>query len=103
MKRFYFIFLTLPVLFFTLLYLSIWWFVAAMGIVMVFIAYRFYAVRVQALTDRKEVLEKELEELHERLEQSFLKEQRTNREVQQVRELKKQLLSVISHEVRTPM
>jgi signal transduction histidine kinase/CheY-like chemotaxis protein len=103
MKKFYVIFLTLPILFFILLYLSIWWFVGAMTAIMIFIAYRFYAVRLHAASERNGVLEKELEELHERLEQSFLKEQRTNKEVQQVRELKKQLLSVISHEVRTPM
>ena len=74
-----------------------------MAAIMVFVAYRFYAERLLAANGRIAVLEKELEELHERLEQSFLKEQRTNKEVQQVRELKKQLLSVISHEVRTPM
>ncbi|HKB42787.1 MAG TPA: response regulator [Chitinophagaceae bacterium] len=103
MKKFYAIFLTLPILFFTLLYLSIWWFIGMIAIIMIFIAYRFYATRLHAARDRNAVLEKELEELHERLEQSFLKEQRTNREVEQVRQMKKQLLSVISHEVRTPM
>jgi predicted membrane protein len=88
MKRFYVIFLTLPILFFTLLYLSIWWFIGMMAIIMIFIAYRFYAVRLHAASDRNAVLEKELEEIHERLEQSFLKEQRTNKEVRQVRQIK---------------
>ena len=103
MKNFYAIFLTLPILFFTLLYLSIGWFIGMIAIIMMFIAYRFYATRLHAAGDRSEILEKELEEMHERLEQSFLKEQRTNKEVEQVREMKKKLLSVISHEVRTPM
>src|SRR5437762_2194631 len=103
MKKFYVIFLALPILFFTLLYLSIWWFIGMITIIMIFIAYRFYAIRLHAASNRNTVLEKELEELHERLEQSFLKEQRTNKEVEHVRQLKKQLLSVISHEVRTPM
>jgi signal transduction histidine kinase/CheY-like chemotaxis protein len=103
MKKFYVIFLTLPILFFTLLYLSIWWFIGMIAIIMIFIAYRFYAARLHAASGRTAILEKELEEMHERLERSFLKEQRTNKEVEQVRQMKKQLLSVISHEVRTPM
>ena len=103
MKKFYVIFLAFPILFFTLLYLSVWWSVGAAGLIMVFAAYRFYAVRVHALNDKNEVLQKELEELHQRLEHSVLKEERTNKEVEKVRQLKKHLLSVISHEVRTPM
>ena len=103
MKKFYIIFLTLPILAFTLLYLSIWWFIGGLGLTMIFIAYRFYDVRLSASESRKEVLEKELEELHIRLENSVLKEQKTSKEAAQVKEQKQQLLSVISHEVRTPM
>jgi signal transduction histidine kinase/CheY-like chemotaxis protein len=103
MKKFYILFLALPVLFFTLLYLSIWWFIGCVAVIMAFIAYRFYAVSLQASEARKEVLEKELEELHTRLENSVLKEQKTSKEAEQVRQLKQQLLSVLSHEIRTPM
>jgi signal transduction histidine kinase/CheY-like chemotaxis protein len=52
---------------------------------------------------RNETLEKEVEDLHVRLEHAVLKEQRTTKEIGRIRELKQQLLSIISHEIRTPM
>jgi signal transduction histidine kinase/CheY-like chemotaxis protein len=103
MKKFYIIFLALPILAFTLLYLSIWWFIGGVGALMIFIAYRFYVVRLDASEARNEVLEKELADLHIRLEHSVLKEQKTSKEAAQIKEQKQQLLSVISHEIRTPM
>lgn len=103
MKKFYLIFFALPVLAFTLLYLSTWWFVAATLAVMIFIAYRYFAERVEAAQAKAEVLEEELENLHLHLENVILKEQKTRKEAEQIRQLKQQLLSVISHEVRTPM
>src|SRR5688572_13262135 len=98
MKKFYILFFAIPVLAFTLLYLNIWWFIGAMAGCMIFIAYRFFAERLQAAEDRKEVLEKDLEDLHIHLENAVLKEQKASREAEQIRQLKQQLLSVISHE-----
>jgi signal transduction histidine kinase/CheY-like chemotaxis protein len=103
MKKFYILLFTIPVLAIMLLSLSVWWFVGGVSVVMVFIAYQFYATRFSAVKDRTSVLEKEGEDLHERLEKSVLKEQKTSKEAAQVKEQKQQLLSVISHEVRTPM
>lgn len=103
MKKFYALFLALPVLALTLLYLSLWWFIGGVAVLMVFIAYQFYAARLKAMQARNEVLEKELEELHVRLEHAVLKEQKTSKEADQVRLMKQQLLSVLSHEIRTPM
>jgi signal transduction histidine kinase/CheY-like chemotaxis protein len=103
MKKFYILFLAIPVLAFTLLWLSVWWFVGGVAAVMVFIAYQFYASRFNALQDRNEVLEKELEDLNEHLERSVVKEQKVSKEIENIRVMKQQLLSVISHEVRTPM
>src|SRR6266496_636293 len=103
MKKFYLIFLAVPLLFLALMYLSIWYFIGGVVAIMILVAYHFYAVRLDALEDRNAVLENDLESVHVQLEQSVIKEQRTNKEVEKVRALKKQLLSVISHEVRTPM
>jgi signal transduction histidine kinase/DNA-binding response OmpR family regulator len=103
MKKFYLIFFTLPIFAFTLLYLSIWWFIGALGAFMIFILYQFYIVRLHASESRIEVLENEIEDLNMKLEKTVLKEQKTNKEAEQIRQLKQQLLSVISHEIRTPM
>src|SRR6476469_3034538 len=103
MKRFYFLFFALPVIFFTLLFLSILWFIGAIALTMAFVAYRFYEVRLAAAEERNENLEKELEELHVHLENVVLKEQKATKEAQQIKEMKQQLLAVISHEIRTPM
>src|SRR5215468_9893407 len=103
MKRFYLIFLAIPVLFFTLLYFSIWLFVGGLVAVMLFIAYHIYQSKLKALSARNEVLMSENDKVHQRLEQSFIKEQRATKEVEKGRHLKKELLSVISHEIRTPM
>lgn len=103
MKKFYLIVLLVPVIYFTLLYFPIWWSIGIIAAIMTFIAYRIYTVRIDALKNRNNLVEKEVEDLHERLERAVLKEEKTNREVMQMRQLKQQLLTVISHEIRTPM
>lgn len=103
MKRFYIIFFALPVLVFILLYFSIWWFTASLAVMMIFILYSFYAVRLDAAESRNEVLESEIEELNMRLENAVVKEQKTSKEADQIRQMKQQLLSILSHEIRTPM
>jgi signal transduction histidine kinase/DNA-binding response OmpR family regulator len=103
MKRFYILFLLVPVLYFTLLYFPIWWSVGIIAAIMSFIAYRIYTVRVDALNNKNHEMEKDVEDLHERLEKAVLKEEKTNKEVTQIRQLKQQLLTIISHEIRTPM
>ena len=103
MKKFYIIFLALPILFFTLLYLSIWWFIGCVTVTMVYIAYRFYVLRLQALKGRNDVLEQQVDDLQERLELSVVKEQKTGKESEQAKKSKQQLLSVLSHEIRTPL
>jgi signal transduction histidine kinase/DNA-binding response OmpR family regulator len=103
MKKFYIIFLALPILFFTLLYLSIWWFIGCVAVTMAYIAYRFYALRLQALNSRNVILEQQVDDLQERLELSVVKEQKTGKEAEQAKKSKQQLLSVLSHEIRTPM
>jgi signal transduction histidine kinase/DNA-binding response OmpR family regulator len=103
MKRFYIIFFALPVLVFILLYFSIWWFTASLGVLMIFILYSFFAVRLDAAESRNEVLESEIEELNMRLENAVVKEQKTSKDADQIRQMKQQLLSILSHEIRTPM
>ena len=103
MKRFYLILFAVPVLAFSLLYFSVWWFIAGLAAVMIFIAYRFFAERLGAVETSNELLETELEDLHMRLEKAVLKEQKTSKEAEQVKQVKQQLLSVLSHEIRTPM
>lgn len=103
MKKFYIIFLALPILAFTLLYLSVWWFIGGLGAVILFIVYRIFTTRLEAAESRAEVLENEMEDLHVQLEKAVVKEQKTAKEAEQVRQLKQHLLSMLSHEVRTPM
>jgi signal transduction histidine kinase/CheY-like chemotaxis protein len=103
MKKFYILFLLVPVIYFTLLYFPIWWSVGIIAVTMTFIAYRIYTVRVDALNNKTHELEKEVDDLHVRLEKAVLKEEKTNKEVTQIRQLKAQLLTIISHEIRTPM
>ncbi len=103
MKKVYLLYLAIPVLAFSLLRLSVWWFIGGVVAIMVFIAYQFYASRLKALQDRTDVLEKELEDLNVHLENSVLKEQKTSKEANHVKQMKQQLLSVLSHEIRTPM
>jgi signal transduction histidine kinase/DNA-binding response OmpR family regulator len=103
MKKFYILFLLVPVLYFTLLYFPIWWSVGIIAAIMIFIAYRMYTVRVESLNNRNNILDKEVEDLNERLERAVVKEEKTNKEVVQMRQLKQQLLTIISHEIRTPM
>lgn len=103
MKRIYIILFALPILGFTLLYLSIWWSIGVISALLIYLAYRFFSVKLDDIEARNEVLENELEDLHMRLETAVVKEERTSKEVAQVRQSKQQLLTVIGHEIRTPM
>ena len=103
MKRFYIIFIALCILFPAMLYLSIWWFLAGVAVCMVYIAYRFYAVRLQSMAAINSGMEERIEQLHVQLDRSIRKEEKTSKEAEQVREVKHQLLAIVSHEIRTPM
>lgn len=103
MKRFYILFLLVPVIYFTLLYFPIWWSIGIVAATMTFIAWRIYTVRVDAMNNQNHELEKEVEDLNIMLEKAVLKEEKTNKEVTQIRQSKQQLLTIISHEIRTPM
>src|SRR5438477_3785568 len=103
MKKFYFAFAGVCLIFFIMMYYSIWWFIGAVAMAMVVVAYRFYAVRLEAMRVRNETLEQQIEQLHGQLDSSISKEMKMDKEVREVKETKQQLLNVISHEIRTPM
>jgi signal transduction histidine kinase/CheY-like chemotaxis protein len=103
MKKFYVIFFVVCIIFFALMYYSIWWFLAGLGSIMIFVAYRFYAVRIEAMHARNEVLAQQLDQLHVQLDDAMHKAMKKNKEIEQMKQLKQQMLSVISHEIRTPM
>jgi signal transduction histidine kinase/DNA-binding response OmpR family regulator len=104
MKRFYVIFFALCILSSALLYMvSIWWFLAGAAACMIIIAYHFYAARFRSIEARNEGLQHQVEQLHLQLDQSILKEERSGREADQVKQAKQKLLAVMSHEIRTPM
>ena len=103
MKKFYIIFFAVCIIFFALMYYSIWWFLAGLTTIMAFAAYRFYAVRLEAIQARNELLAHQVEQLNTQLDHSMSKEMKTNKEVEKMKQLKQQLLSVMSHEIRTPM
>ncbi len=103
MKKFYVIFFAVCIVFFALMYYSIWWFLAGLGSIMIFTAYRFYAVRLEAMHARNEVLAQQVDQLHVQLDNAMHKAMKTNKEIEQMKQVKQQMLSVISHEIRTPM
>src|SRR6266487_3418288 len=103
MKKFYVIFFAVCIIFFALMYYSIWWFLAGLGSIMIFTAYRFYAVRLEAMHARNEVLAQQVDQLHVQLDNAMHKAMKTNKEIEQMKQVKQQMLSVISHEIRTPM
>jgi signal transduction histidine kinase/DNA-binding response OmpR family regulator len=103
MKRFYFVFLAIAIVFFSLLYFSLWWFLGGVATIMAFIAYRFYDTRLQGMETKTEALELQIEELHVQLDHSIVIEQKKTKEAEHVKQLKQQLLAVLGHEIRTPM
>src|SRR5579872_4346987 len=103
MKRFYIIFLAACILFSVLMYFPIWWFLAGVVLLLIFIAYRFYLGRLRLMESRNEGLQQQLEQLHTQLDQSIYKEQKASKEAEQVKQAKQELLAVVSHEIRTPM
>jgi signal transduction histidine kinase/DNA-binding response OmpR family regulator len=103
MKKFYVIFFAVCIVFFALMYYSIWWFLAGLGSIMIFTAYRLYAVRLEAMHARNEVLAQQVDQLHVQLDNAMHKAMKTNKEIEQMKQVKQQMLSVISHEIRTPM
>src|SRR5689334_3985591 len=103
MKKFYIIFFSACIVFFSLMYYSIWWFIAGLAAIMLFTFYRFYTARWEAVRTRNEVLEQRVEQLNTELDHSMSKQMRTNSEIERMKQVKQQLLSVMSHEIRTPM
>ncbi|MDX2048988.1 MAG: response regulator, partial [Chitinophagaceae bacterium] len=103
MKKFYVILLVVSVTFFAMLYFSIWWLLAGVAAIAVFLAYRFYAGHLALAHAKKEELEQEVLELQDQLDRSIMKEQKTNKKAEQVKASNQNLLKVISHEVRTPI
>jgi CheY-like chemotaxis protein/signal transduction histidine kinase len=103
MKKFYVILLVVSVTFFAMLYFSIWWLLAGVAAIAVFLAYRFYAGHLALAQAKKEELEQEVLELQDQLDRSIMKEQKTNKKAEQIKASNQNLLKVISHEVRTPI
>jgi signal transduction histidine kinase/DNA-binding response OmpR family regulator len=103
MKKTYILLFALPVLFITLMYLSIWWFVGGVAAIMVFIMYSFYASRMKTVKAKSEEMEQQVEQLHAHLDHSIVKEQKASKDAEQVRQSKQQLLTIIGHEIRTPL
>jgi signal transduction histidine kinase/DNA-binding response OmpR family regulator len=103
MKRFYILFFTACVLVSTMVYLSIWWFLASALLAMVAVVYGFYASRLRTIAQRNTDLEQEIEALHTQLDRSILREEKAIKTAGQVKQAKQELLTVMSHEIRTPM
>ncbi|MBL7724422.1 MAG: response regulator [Chitinophagaceae bacterium] len=103
MKKFYIFFFFGFIILSALLYLSMWWFLAGVGIIVIFTIYHFYNARMMAMSSTVEELESQVEELQLHLDKSILKEERATKEAGQIRESKQELLTVIGHEIRTPM
>lgn len=103
MKKFYIFFFFGFIILSALLYLSIWWFLAGAGIIVILTIYHFYNARMMAMSSSVEELESQVEELQLHLDKSILKEERATKEAGQIRKSKQELLTVIGHEIRTPM
>jgi two-component system, sensor histidine kinase and response regulator len=103
MKRFYIIFLLLCIIFFVLLRYSPWLSLVAVGAAMLFSAFHFYKSRLEGAESRSLALEIEVDDLQLQLDSSLAKEQRSYKEAETAKNVKRILLSTVNHEVRTPM
>lgn len=103
MKRFYLLFFIGFILFSVLLYLSVWWMLAGVGMVILVSSYQFYRQRLKSFETSVMTLELQVDELESQLDRSLAKEKKATKEIVQVRQAKQELLTVISHEIRTPM
>jgi signal transduction histidine kinase len=103
MKRFYIIFFTSFIVLSVLLYISSWWFLGGVAILVLITVYDFYNVRLQGFRSSVEELGMQVEDLQKQLDRSLAKEEKATLELVQIRQQKKQLLNSLSHEIRTPM
>jgi signal transduction histidine kinase/DNA-binding response OmpR family regulator len=103
MKRIYLILMAVPLLLILLVYVSVWWFLGAIVVIMFSLLYGYYASSIKAGETKNTELEEQIEQLHMHLDLSIVKEKKANKDSEQVRQSKQQLLTVIGHEIRTPM
>src|SRR5687767_13121761 len=103
MKRFYIIFFAGFIVLSALLYFSDWWFLGAVGVIIVFTTYHFYNIKLKSFGATIEELESNMEVLQQQLDRSLLKEEKATKEVKQIRAIKQELLTALNHEIRTPM
>ena len=103
MKKFYIIFFISFIVLSVLLYISTWWFLAGITVIVLITVYQFYSERLKAFAGSVEEFELQVEELQKQLDHSLAKEERATHEVARIRQLQKELLVTLSHEIRTPM
>ena len=103
MKKFYIFFSAGFILLSILLYLSIWWFLGGVAIIVILTIYHFYSARLKAMDASIEDLETQVDELQIQLDRSIFKEEKATKEAGQIRQIKQELLTIVSHEIRTPM
>ncbi len=79
------------------------WFVGAITLLLLFIAYRYVGVGINGIKMRNQDLLLEVDSLNLQIEQLIGKEQEATREAVVAANAKGKLLSSMSHEIRTPM
>jgi CheY-like chemotaxis protein len=103
MKKFYIVFFISFIILSVLLYISSWWFIAGVAVIVLITTYQFYNARLRTFTGSIEELGLQVEELQKQLDRSLVKEEKATLHAMLIREQKKALLTTISHEIRTPM
>lgn len=103
MKRFYAIFSVSFIVLSGLLYISTWWFLGGVGIIVIITTYHFYNSRLKTFDATIEDLESQVDVLQRQLDRSLVREDKAITEAKQIRQTRHDLLTIISHEIRTPM
>lgn len=103
MKKFYIYFFISFIVLSVLLFISSWWFLAGVAVIVLITTYQFYNARLQAFAGSVEELGLQVEELQKQLDRSLAKEEKATQDVMNIRQQKKELLTTLSHEIRTPM
>jgi signal transduction histidine kinase/CheY-like chemotaxis protein len=103
MKKFYAIFFVSFIALSGLLYISTWWFLGGVSIIIIITTYHFYNTRLKTFAATIEDLESQVEILQRQLDRSLLREDKATSEARQIRQTKQNLLTTLNHEIRTPM
>src|SRR5437764_537214 len=103
MNRLYILLLTAGLASLSFFTASAWWLAGAAAGAMGFLAFQYFHSRLRSSVISAAALEQEVEGLQAQLDKSIRKEQRSNKEAAEYKQVREGLLTALSHEIRTPL